>query len=135
MAAYIPTSTRHLVAERANYACEYCLIPQSSTIKHQIEHILPQQHGGGSEENNLAFSCPKCNRYKGTNVAAYDTETGALTPLFNPRTQVWSKHFRIEYGVITPLTPEGRVTERIFRFNDLERVEERREQIEAGLIK
>ncbi len=32
-----------------------------------------------------------------------------LTPLINPRTQVWDDHFRYNQGIIIPLTPEGRV--------------------------
>jgi hypothetical protein len=32
---------------------------------------------------------------KGTNVAAYNKESGALAPLFNPREQNWDDHFAI----------------------------------------
>jgi hypothetical protein len=111
------------------------LKPQSAPVKHHIEHILPRKHGGESIEENLALSCPECNHYKGSNISGYDNETGNLVPLFNPRTQVWSEHFRLEDGVIIPLSPEGRVTAQILRFNDPERIEERQEQIDAEAIK
>ena len=53
---------------------------------------------------------------------------------FNPRTQVWSEHFLIEEsGEIIPLTAEARVTERIFKLDDVERIEERCILIEAGI--
>jgi hypothetical protein len=136
MSLYIPKNLRRLIAKRANYACEYCLLPEPKhTYKHEAEHIIPRQHGGKTISENLAFSCWRCNRNKGPNIASIDTETNTIVPFFNPRTQVWSEHFRIKDGVIIPLTSEGRVTAWIFRFNDPERVEERREQIEAGLIK
>ncbi len=81
---------------------------------------------------NLALACAVCNRFKGANLAGYDLATGDLTPLFNPRTQIWTEHFQIEEdGEIIPLTPEARVTARILRFNDEARIEERRELIEA----
>jgi hypothetical protein len=33
--------------------------------------------------------------------------TGALTPFYNPRSQAWSDHFRLEETIIQPLTPEA----------------------------
>ena len=47
--------------------------------------------------------------------------------LFNPRLQQWSDHFRLEEGIIMPLTPEGRVTAKILQFNLLERILERKQ--------
>jgi hypothetical protein len=35
---------------------------------------------------------------------------------------------------IQPLTPEGRVTVRLLRFNDTDRIVERRRLVEAGLF-
>lgn len=135
MSLYVSKNLRRLIAKRANYACEYCLLPEPKhTYKHEAEHIIPRQHGGKTISENLAFSCWRCNRNKGPNIASIDSETDAIAPFFNPRKQIWSEHFGIEDGVIIPLTPEGRVTVMIFRFNTPERVEERREQIKAGLI-
>jgi HNH endonuclease len=111
-------------------------MPQNSgTAKPEIEHILAIQHGGRTVAENLALSCFRCNRYKGTNVGSFDSETdGAFAGFFNPRTQIRTEHFHIgDDGEIIPLTPEARVTVRIFKFNDAERIEERRELIEAGL--
>ena len=136
MSVYISVALRKLVFARANSRCEYCRMPQNSgTTKPEIEHILAIQHGGETVAENLALSCFRCNRYKGTNVGSFDSETdGAFAGFFNPRTQIWTEHFHIgDDGEIIPLTPEARVTARIFKFNDAERIEERRELIEAGL--
>jgi hypothetical protein len=104
------------------------------TAKHQIDHILPYQHGGQTIAENLALACSQCNKYKGTNIATYDLETGDLTPFFNPRTQIWREHFQIEEtGEIETLTAEARVTVRILHFNNPNRIEERRGMIAVGI--
>lgn len=96
MSKYVSKELRREVVERARNICEYCRIPPKLLgISHQIEHILPRQHGGETVTGNLALACAVCNRYKGTNISSYDFETGNLTALFNPRTQNWAEHFQI----------------------------------------
>jgi hypothetical protein len=75
----------------------------------------------------------RCNRYKGPNIGSFDPLTGKLVPFFNPRTQDWTKHFELEGAIIRPLTAEARVTVKIFRLNDEDRVIERQRLLEAGL--
>jgi len=88
-------------SEHANYNCEYCRLPQSAAFhKHEPDHIIPLQHGGETENNNLALACMHCNRYKGPNVAFYDPTTGKLVPLFNPRIQNWENHFELKGAII-----------------------------------
>ena len=65
------------------------------------------------------------------NLLRFDPTTGKLTPFFNPRKDVWSDHFEWDGPIIQPLTAEGRVTVKIFRFNDPDRVEQRRTGPEA----
>ena len=134
MSEYVSAKIRRAVIERAKNRCEYCLVPQAGRIaKFHLEHIFPFSHGGTSEFENLAFACQFCNLYKGTNIASIDFETGNLTGLFNPRTQIWTEHFRLEEGILSPLTAEARVTARILRLNDAERIEERQALLEAEL--
>jgi hypothetical protein len=135
MSRYISDKLRLLVTERARNRCEYCLLPQADRIaKHQIDHILPYQHNGQTIAENLALAYSQCNKYKGTNIATYDLETGDLTPLFNPRTQIWTEHFQMEEtGEIETLTVEARATARILQLNNLERIEARRILIEGGV--
>jgi hypothetical protein len=54
--------------------------------------------------------------------------------LFNPGTDRWSDHFKVENGQFFPLTTMGSVTIRLLRLNRLDRVEERKLLIEAGLF-
>ena|SRR5438132_12105722 len=94
MAAPVSGRMRQAVAERAAYRCEYCGLPQKFALHaHEPDHIVPHQHGGESQLQNLAWACLRCNRYKGPNVGSFDPETGRLVPFFNPRTQAWAVHF------------------------------------------
>jgi hypothetical protein len=130
----ISAETRRTVLERASGRCEYCHLPQAMALhKHEPDHIVPRQHGGGHGLENLALACIRCNRYKGPNVGSFDPETGKLTRFFNPRLDQWHEHFRLQDAVILPLTSEARVTVKILRINEPDRVIERRYLLEAGL--
>ena len=134
MARYVPTEMRQSVANRAVNRCEYCLIGQVSILRHHVEHIVPLRHGGRTSIENLALSCPACNENKGMCVGSFDFDSdGAMTRFFNPRIDNWSEHFRIENADIVPLTGEARVTLKILRINDEDRVEERNELLMLGL--
>ena len=130
---YIPTALRQIVQERAGGRCEYCLYPQDvSFLAFEVEHIIAEKHGGAATADNLALACPYCNRFKGTGLGSLDPETGQLTPFFNPRTQRWADHFRLDGARIVPLTPEGRVTAAILQLNHPDRIMERQRLIQAG---
>jgi hypothetical protein len=134
MSSDIPAALRQLVFERAVGRCEYCLLPQAATVfQHEPDHIIPRQHDGQMTADNLALACTRCNRYKGPNIGSFDPQTGDLTPFYNPRTQAWQDHFQLDGPMIQPLTPEGRVTVKILRLNDTDRVEERELLIQIGL--
>ncbi|MCP5103737.1 MAG: HNH endonuclease [bacterium] len=126
---------RRLVSDRAENRCEYCLLPQVAALfKHEPDHIVSSQHGGETNESNLALACMRCNRYKGPNIGSIDPLTGKLVPFFNPRIHDWKNHFELEGAMIHPLTPEARVTVKILRLNDEDRVEERRRLLAVGLL-
>lgn len=130
----VPDSLRQLVAKRAGDRCEYCLFPQSVALhKHEVDHIVPLQHGGETNESNLALACIRCNRYKGPNIGSIDSETGKLISFFNPRVHNWAEHFKLEGAIIQPLTAEARVTVRILGMNDEDRVMERQYLLKVGL--
>jgi hypothetical protein len=110
---YVPVELARRVREAARNRCGYCLSPQHLILgRLQIEHLVPRAGGGATEEANLWLSCPLCNNYKGDRTTAIDPETRETCPLFNPRTQLWSEHFRwSEDGLrIIGLTPIGRAT-------------------------
>jgi len=107
--------------------CEYCLITEADTFYGcEVDHIISLKHDGTSDVGNLAYACALCNRAKGTDIGSVST-SGEFTRFFNPRTDRWSEHFRIEGATILPLTPIGEVTARILGFNESARIHERNE--------
>jgi hypothetical protein len=132
MARWISAELRQTIADRANLLCEYCLIAEPDTFYGcEVDHIISLKHGGSSEPNNLAYACALCNRAKGSDVGSVST-SGEFTRFFNPRTDRWSEHFRLEGASIQPLTTIGEVTARILGFNDSARLHEREEMIRFG---
>jgi hypothetical protein len=130
---YIPAALRRLVRERARGCCEYCLIPERLTLaSHWVDHIVAEKHGGETAEENLALACVLCNQRKGTDLASIDPQTGALAPLFHPRRDRWTDHFRLSGALVEPLTATGRVTVRLLQFNHADRVEERELLLRLG---
>lgn len=129
----ISASLRREVRERARERCEYCLLAESQVFfPHEPDHLIALKHGGRTLSENLAWACFDCNRFKGANIASIDGVTGELAPFFNPRTQRWSEHFRLEGGLIIALTATGRVTEKILRLNLPKRVEVRQRLAAIG---
>ncbi len=99
---------RWQVVERAGNCCEYCLLPQELTAStQQVDHVIAEKHGGQTVIEHLALSCTVCNRRKGSDLSSLDPVTGTLVPLFNPRTQSWSTHFRLEGAHILGVTEVG----------------------------
>lgn len=124
---------RKLVRERATLQCEYCLLAEDDAfLPHEPDHVVAVKHGGATEPANLALACFDCNRFKGSDLASLDPETGSLTPLFNPRVDDWSAHFATEGGAIVPRTPSARVTVALLRLNLPVRVEVRQELADRG---
>ncbi|MEM8642252.1 MAG: HNH endonuclease signature motif containing protein [Cyanobacteria bacterium P01_G01_bin.54] len=124
--SYIPTALRQFVVERAKNRCEYCQLPDHvGFYPHEIDHIIAQKHKGKTEVDNLVLACWRCNRYKGSDLGSFDPETGEFSFLFNPCTQVWVEHFNPADGIINGLTPEGRTTVDLLKFNLSERIAER----------
>jgi hypothetical protein len=123
------TATRKTVASRAGGLCEYCKLPDSADPHDafHVEHVVPKQHGGDDTIENLAWSCSRCNRRKGPNLASIDPQGGQITPLFNPRTSKWSEHFVLRDARIFGLTEIGRATVRLLDMNAHHRIQLRRE--------
>lgn len=123
---YISDQLRRDVKERANYACEYCLLPDTlSFYPHEVDHIIAVKHDGATTPDNLAYACWRCNRHKGSDLGSFDPATQEFSFLFNPRTQNWDQHFIKQNARIVGITPEGRTTAKLFQFNTNERMNER----------
>jgi hypothetical protein len=122
-------ATRRLVRERAENRCEYCGLhqDQSPSAALHIEHVVPKKHGGSDGQDNLALARIDCNLRKGTNLAGYDPESGALTELFHPRLHAWPDHFARRGTAIVGVSAIGRTTVAVLDLNSDEQLQLRAE--------
>jgi hypothetical protein len=115
---------KQLVWTRAEFRCEYCLVPQSADdLPFHIDHIIARQHGGTTVASNLAIACYGCNLRKGPNLVGRDPRTKRIVKLFNPRRHKWSGHFRVSSAVLVGKTAIGRATIKTLGINLEHRVE------------
>ncbi len=91
----------------------------------EVDHIISLKHGGLTELPNLALSCARCNRAKGTDIGSVHPDSGEFVRLFNPRRDRWDEHFRFDSARIIGLTTIGQVTVNVLQFNQGERLLER----------
>jgi HNH endonuclease len=133
---YIAASLRRKVTSRAQGCCEYCLKPEILSFSpHEVDHTIAEKHGGRTTEVNLALACKLCNIYKGSDIASIDPQTNEVTPLYNPRRDRWSEHFQLApTAEFVALSSQARATIRILQLNRVDRVEERRLWMKAGII-
>lgn len=122
------------VAFRAQFCCEYCLLRDAvSFYSFHIDHIKSVKHRGLSFIENLAYSCPDCNYFKGSDIGSFYDNDELIVRFFNPRKDKWNDHFEIIEGAIFGKTEIGKVTERIFKFNESDRLIFRRQLITFSL--
>jgi hypothetical protein len=100
----------------------------------EVDHIIPEAHGGSTDETNLTLACPLCNSYKSDQIAGVDPETQSTIRLFNPRLDYWREHFEwVDAGsVIRGKTAIGRATVETLKMNHADIVTARRLWIIAG---
>jgi len=122
----IDAALRQVVRLQADGRCEYCRISERLTLaEHEIDHVIAVKHGGKTVAANLALCCTVCNRFKGSDIASIDPESGQITPLFHPRNDRWEDHFQVRDGELLGLTARGRVTVQLLRMNRPARIRER----------
>jgi len=108
MSVYISEKLREKIIKRAHNLCEYCLFHEEDAFNtFHIEHIIPLKHNGKTILSNLAYACPFCNNFKGTNIGTYLNDKQEFVPLYHPRQAIWSAHFFLSGFLIEPLTPIG----------------------------
>jgi HNH endonuclease len=128
-------SLERQVWTRANSRCEYCQISQEQdAVPFEIDHIIAATYAGPTDPDNLALAGFLDNSYKGTNLAGVDPLTNRVTPLFNPRQQRWSRHFRWDGPILVGRTAVGRATIAVLRINHPHRVAQRAALIEEGVF-
>ena len=135
MSVRVSRKLRQQVIERAADCCEYCGLHQSLVAStHQVDHVIAEKHRGPTTFENLALCCMTCNLRKASDIASFDPESGDLVPLFHPRSQKWSDHFALDGARFIGLTNIGRTTIEFLQLNSYERIVERTELIEAGVV-
>lgn len=82
-----------------------------------MDHVIPTVLDGPTSMDNLALACVSCSLRKGARRKAIDPESAEQTPLFSPRCDVWSDHFRFEGVFLEALTAIGRATIAALRLN------------------
>ncbi len=123
------------IREQAGHRCGYCQSSQRYVLGLlEIDHIIPQAHGGTNDQENLWLACRLCNGFKATQTQAYDPITQQQVKLFQPRQQIWAEHFKwSEDGTqIIGLTPCGRATVVALQLNHIIAVTVRHEWVAAG---
>jgi len=116
----VPEQLREQIKQADRNRCAYCQTAEAiSGIPLTIDHIQPISKGGETIFENLCLACRPCNEFKAAFTEANDPLTNEAVPLFNPRGQIWSKHFRWSADAtrIEGVTTVGRATVIALRMN------------------
>lgn len=119
---------KHLtVRQRYKFRCGYCGVSETDTGGQlTVDHFRPLSKGGSDDDDNLVYSCHRCNLYKGDFLPnADDKQNGrrVLHPLLDDR----DVHLRQngETGRLEPLTDTGRFHIALLQLNRPELVRHR----------
>ena len=127
--------TVRFVRERARSRCELCLMhPDLQGAEFHIDHVCPKSQGGSDADDNLAVNCLRCNLVKGDRTTVADPQTGDRVPMFNPRRDRWTIHFRIDGYMIVGLMATGRAMVAAFDLNSPRRVKIRTAEAVFGFF-
>ncbi len=133
--AKIKKDLEQKIRRQAKNRCGYCLNPQNlMPYKLEIEHLLAKALGGETVEDNLWLACRECNSHKAKKTKAVDPLTKKSVKLFNPRRQVWKKHFEFsrDGAEIIGKTPCGRATVESLKMNNIYQTTARLAWLETG---
>lgn len=56
--------TRLIVLRRDKYLCQECRSNKRATPANEVDHVIPKEHGGTDELDNLEAKCTPCHRKK-----------------------------------------------------------------------
>jgi 5-methylcytosine-specific restriction endonuclease McrA len=63
----LPKNKRFAILERDKFRCRYCG-SEPGTALLQIDHVMPKNHGGSDDEDNLVTACADCNVGKNDSI-------------------------------------------------------------------
>jgi hypothetical protein len=97
---------RERAGQRYAGRCGYCSVAEEDAgAALTVDHHRPRTRGGGDQDENIVYCCPKCNEYKGSYWHESDPP---YVPLLHPLRQDLQMHIiELEDGHIDGLTPEG----------------------------
>ena len=75
-----------------------------------VDHAVPVAAGGETLLENLALACVSCSLRKAARQKVIYPVTGMEVPIYNPRRDTWSQHFRWDGPYLIGLTTTGRAT-------------------------
>jgi hypothetical protein len=136
MSGYVSAELRRALLAAAGWRCGYCQTSELiSGAPLEVDHLTPQSRGGLTVEQNLWLACRACNASKSDRQNAIDPVSGALVPLFNPRTNIWSEHFAwsAEGILMAGITSIGRATIHALDLNRVSLVVARSTWVRHGL--
>lgn len=95
------------------YTCAFCGLTErkGEGVSFEIDHFMPQYHGGKGEYQNLLYVCRQCNRRKSK---YWDPNM----PLVRPDKDSPREHFSSNGEYLNPLTDRAGKTLQILGLND-----------------
>lgn len=108
---------REQVRRRANFACEFCGVTETSVGGElTVDHFQPVTREGDNSPENLVYCCHRCNQYK----LDYWASNPGEPSLWNPRSEPAARHFfELDDGTMHSITATGAFTIKRLRLNRL----------------
>lgn len=109
------TALRAQIRQRANFACEFCGVTETSAGGElTLDHFQPKSKGGSDTLDNLLYCCIRCNQYK----QDYWPTSPEAPKIWNPLAKAAYLHF-IEgaKGQLASLSRTGAFTIKRLRLN------------------
>ena len=98
-----------LVRQRYGFRCGYCGVSETDVGGElSIDHFRPLSDGGDESDDNLVYSCIRCNQHKGA-LRPDHSDAGQSNRLLHPLRDDLSLHIQEDpnTGQLDGLTPQG----------------------------
>jgi 5-methylcytosine-specific restriction endonuclease McrA len=67
---YLTAAEWKAIKEQFNFACAYCGVPESASVKLTRDHVIPVSKSGRHIKDNIVPACQVCNSRKGAKIIA-----------------------------------------------------------------
>ena len=100
---YVDKKTRYKILQRDNSTCQRCGKTKDDKVRLHIDHKVPVDWGGESEENNLWTLCSECNEGKQAFFNDFDAETMRAISKLSSGGERLLEYIRRHYGEPIPV--------------------------------